>query len=74
MISIFDRFLKDELSSNDIYHWAEALAGRSTIGYENKYDKLLYSILMNIITDHSTGINLTKQQAEIYLNQLQKTF
>jgi len=68
--AVLERYLKGLLTAGDIYDWAESLAGRSTIGYENNYDKLISSIIMNIVTDHITGISLTEQQAIAYLSQL----
>lgn len=71
--SVLERFLDDKLSARDIYDWAESLAGRSTIGYEEKYEVLLFAIIMNLVTDYITGLSLTKKQATAYLAKLADT-
>ncbi|MGE0199991.1 MAG: hypothetical protein AB7P76_03355 [Candidatus Melainabacteria bacterium] len=69
--AILVRFLKGELTSKDVYHWAEAIDCRETINGEPEYRELINGILSAITIDYDAGSLITKETAYEFIKSLE---
>ena len=69
MVSVLDRYLGGEVTSQQLEGWAEALVGRSDIGLQPGAEELLKQLLFEISTPE-INFEITPSQVSAWRRQL----
>jgi hypothetical protein len=69
MVSVLDRYLGGEVTSQQLEGWAEALTGRSDIGLQPGAEELLKQLLFEISTPE-INFEITASQVSVWRRQL----
>jgi hypothetical protein len=71
VVSIFQRFISDEISGDDLYVWADALELRGDVDFGGDNDDgTLFDVVADISTTYVLRGAITKKEAEEYIQEI----